>query len=297
MVFGGAASIAEKLIAGVRDMFVEVGLPYVIENVMGASKHMSDAALVVRGQEFGLAVERPRILESGGGLSLSASDFLSEGGCRLRGRCCLGGHARYDRLDYFGRRVRVPCCRGNTFAVMGGAPRRSTVEQCASAMGLDAGHMGFDRMAKAIPPAYASFAFGQMVRYVLRARYGLTVPSFDEARRDWPGARRQMQFWRRGAGGTSPALGLWASSQLLDPRGLRCSPSAVVRSLRLREAPDAAEGGQTQALMRLYLPREPLPVVSIGSRASLRKWPFVRLICRTPATSTRRVARALPALG
>ena len=91
---------------------------------------------------------------------------------------------------------------------MGGAPRRSTVEQCASAMGLDAGHMGFDRMAKAIPPAYASFAFGQMVRYVLRARYGLTVPSFDEARRDWPGARRQMQFWRRGAGGTSPALGL-----------------------------------------------------------------------------------------
>ena len=64
MVFGGAASIAEQLISAVRDMLVETGLPFVIENVMGASTHMvSSASVVLRGQDFGLQTERPRILE------------------------------------------------------------------------------------------------------------------------------------------------------------------------------------------------------------------------------------------
>ena len=40
-------------------------------------------------------------------------------------------------------------------------------------MGLDVGHMTFKEMAKAIPPAYAQFAFGEMVRFTLSP--GITI--------------------------------------------------------------------------------------------------------------------------
>ena len=81
MVFGGAASKAEQLISAVRDMLEETGLPFLIENVMGASTHMrTSASIVLRGQDFGLATERPRIIESGGGLELRQSQCLADGG-------------------------------------------------------------------------------------------------------------------------------------------------------------------------------------------------------------------------
>ena len=171
-------------------------------------------------------------------MQLQPCEYLAPGGSQLRSRCCLGEHARYDRLDTFGRRMRVPCCRGNTFAVMGGAPRRSTVAQCAEAMGLDIGHMGFDRMAKAIPPAYASYTLGAMVRHVLQTRFGIRALSFDEARSDWPAAQRQMRLWIRGAGGVSPTLGL----RLEAPREQRdAKHSQVLGGVgRCRKSPSCA---------------------------------------------------------
>ena len=141
---------------------VETGLPFIIENVRGAASELLPHAITLRGQEYGLQTERPRLFEAGGGLVLQVSSLLAPGGAGLRARSCLGGRARYDRLDRFGMRMRVPCCSGNTYAIMGDAPRRCTADECADAMGLDRGHMPFGRMAKAIPPAYASDLLGQV---------------------------------------------------------------------------------------------------------------------------------------
>ena len=80
MAFGGVASSAEKLIAQVRDLLDEIGLPYIIENVLGASSWMRPHAIILRGQEFGLQVDRGRFCEPGGGLELRLCEALASGG-------------------------------------------------------------------------------------------------------------------------------------------------------------------------------------------------------------------------
>ena len=89
--------------------------------------------------------------------------------------------------------------------------------------------MDFDRMSKAVPPVYASFAFGQLARHTLRQRYGLDVPSYDAARLDLPRARRRMLHLRRGAGGTSASL------------GMQLEPASVVVCDAQKEAYDASD--------------------------------------------------------
>ena len=135
----------------------------------------------------------------------------------LRRRCCLGEKARYAKLDSFGRRFAVPCCAGNIFPVMGSHPSRSSVAENARAMGLDEDHMPFARMAKAIPPVYAAFLFGQVVRHVLKSNYGVDVPSWDEAQGDLPRARRHMVHLLRGGGGPSPNLGVELKAHEASP--------------------------------------------------------------------------------
>ena len=205
---GGHHSNAPRLIARTRDMLEELGLPYVIENVQGASSELRGDALVLRGQDFGLETERPRLFEAGGGLTLRHDPFLAEGGAALRARCCLGAKARYAKLDCFGRRLRVPCCQGNIYPVMGQSPSRSSLAENARAMAIDVGHMSFARMAKAIPPAYSAFIHGSIMRHVLWTKYGLRVPSWREAQADLPKARRDLAFWMRGGGGPSPSMGV-----------------------------------------------------------------------------------------
>ena len=205
---GGHNSSAPRLIAQTRDLLQELGLPFVIENVQGASRELSGEALCLRGQDFGLETERPRLFEAGGGLVLKHDAELAGRGAALRARCCLGAKARYAKLDCFGRRLPVPCCEGNIYPVMGKAPSRSSVADNARAMGLDVDHMPFARMAKAIPPSYASFIFGEITRHVLRSQYGLLAPSWGEAQKDLAGARREMALWTRGGGGTDPSQGV-----------------------------------------------------------------------------------------
>ena len=205
---GGHASDAPRLISQTRDMLEELGLPYIIENVRGASNELSPDSLNLRGQEFGLETERPRLFEAGNGLALSPCRFLARGGAELRTRSCLGGRARYTKLDHFGRRFAVPCCQGNLFPVMGSYPSRSSPEENARAMGIDEGHMPFERLAKAIPPAYSAYLMGFFVRHTLRQRYGVEALTYDEALEDMPKARRQMSHMLRGAGGADPRQGV-----------------------------------------------------------------------------------------
>ena len=52
-----------------------------------------------------------------------------------------------------------PCCAGNLFAVQGTSPWRCSSADCAAAMGVDEGHMPYERLAQAVPPAYAQLVF------------------------------------------------------------------------------------------------------------------------------------------
>ena len=51
--FDGVGSRAPRLISATRDLLLELGLPFIIENVGGASREMHDATRLV-GQDFGL---------------------------------------------------------------------------------------------------------------------------------------------------------------------------------------------------------------------------------------------------
>ena len=76
---GGHNSSAPRLISQTRDLLRELGLPYIIENVQGASSELSSEAITLRGQDFGLETERPRLFEAGNGLEIRPSSFLTEG--------------------------------------------------------------------------------------------------------------------------------------------------------------------------------------------------------------------------
>ena len=206
--FAGAASTVERLIAVTRDVLEALGLPYVIENVLGARSEIRDHAIIVRGQDFGLRTERPRFLESGGGFELILDPTLAQGGGALRRGCCLGERNRYGRLDSFKMPCRVPCCRGNIFSVMGSAPYMCTEAQEAAAMGLDSGHMPHHKMSKALPPAYMEYVTGQLAMHTLRVRYGVIPISFSEMLAAPAKSRRALALLARGAGGTSPSLGM-----------------------------------------------------------------------------------------
>lgn len=46
-------------------------------------------------------------------------------------------------------------------------------------MGVDSGHMGYGRLAQAIPPAYSQLVFSQMCMQIAHDRFGVPVISYD----------------------------------------------------------------------------------------------------------------------
>lgn len=60
---GTKADTRRDFIADIRSRLQLAGVPYVIENVVGARKHMHDPFLL-RGGMFGLGVDRPRLFET-----------------------------------------------------------------------------------------------------------------------------------------------------------------------------------------------------------------------------------------
>ena len=87
--FAGAPSREARLIAQTREMLRGTGLMFVIENVEGARSELSSEAVKLYGQMFGLRVNRPRLFESGGGMSLHLDAALVEGSA-LAMRCGAG---------------------------------------------------------------------------------------------------------------------------------------------------------------------------------------------------------------
>ena len=179
---------------------------WAIENVMGASRYMSEGAAEIDGALFGLRVLRSRLYESNFGVHVD--ECLAAPARRLRDRCCLGSRRRFRAFDEFGRPEKRSCCGGNIFSVVGRRPFRCTFEECASAMGFDYGHCDYERMAQAVPPQYGQLVFAQACGRLAQKQFGAPFITFDEMRARPSWARRTMALWLRGAGEPSPAAGM-----------------------------------------------------------------------------------------
>jgi DNA (cytosine-5)-methyltransferase 1 len=135
-----AQSAWPKLIIPTREALEKTGLPYVIENVAGAKRHMRDP-IKLSGGMFGLGVDRPRLFESN--VALLSMDYR-------RPASVVGIYGR----AHDGRRLWT---RGDG-SVLRAA---SSLEEGNEAMGID--WMEWHELTEAIPPAYTEFIGAQLL--------------------------------------------------------------------------------------------------------------------------------------
>lgn len=135
------------LIPPTRRMLIDSGLPYVIENVVGASRSMLGFVLTLDGGMFGLGVHRPRLFESN-------VLILSPG---------RGSHGE-QKIGVYGAR---PDGRKLNYATGQRAAR--SLEEGRAAMGID--WMEWRELAESIPPAYTEF-IGTQLFAAVRLRGG-----------------------------------------------------------------------------------------------------------------------------
>ena len=199
---GGARHPA--LIEQTRDLAEELCEFYSIENVMGASRHLP-GAIELDGPLFGLKVFRSRLFETN--FPIHLDECVSLPARALRARCCLGRRRRWRLLDEFGRPT-AACCCGNMFAPLGKQPVGCSACECAEAMGVDPGHMSYERLAQSIPPDYAQLISSQMCMHAAGIKFGVPKVTFDESRRRPQWARATLARWLRGAGDDRLPAGL-----------------------------------------------------------------------------------------
>jgi DNA (cytosine-5)-methyltransferase 1 len=124
------------LVAATRAKLQASGLPYIIENVVGAPLHN---AIMLCGTMFGLQVRRHRLFESNVMLfAPSVHEHCQRGGIRKRGE---GG----SLYRVYGHEV-------------------GTVDEWGAAMGID--WMAKPELAQAIPPAYSEYLGRQIMAYL-----------------------------------------------------------------------------------------------------------------------------------
>lgn len=132
------------LIAETRDALLEVGGPYVIENVAGARSELLDPIMLC-GLSFGLRVFRHRLFESN--VPLSPLPHPSHRGHRVAGWRHGVKH------------------EGDMFAVYGDGGGKGSTAEWQAAMGID---WTDDRkaIAEAIPPAYTEHIGWQLLTHL-----------------------------------------------------------------------------------------------------------------------------------
>jgi hypothetical protein len=130
------------LIPETRELLDAAGLPYVIENVQGATMRRD---LTLCGEMFGLGVIRHRYFELGG-WSTEAPEHVPH-----RGRVAGYRHGQWYEGPYF--------------AVYGNGGGKGSVEQWQTAMGID-WISGRVLLAEAIPPAYTEFVGARLLEEV-----------------------------------------------------------------------------------------------------------------------------------
>lgn len=134
------------LIAKTREALLQVGGPYVIENVVGAASELRDP-ITLCGLAFNLRVFRHRLFESN--LTLSAPEHPSHHGHRVAG---WRHGVKYE---------------GDMFAVYGEGGGKGTTAEWQAAMGID---WTDDRKAltEAVPPAYTAHIGLQLLTHLAR---------------------------------------------------------------------------------------------------------------------------------
>ena len=249
------------LIAGFRDQCEALfgdGRKWAIENVMGAGPYMAERSQTIDGSLFGLRVARARLYETNFDLHIDAR--VRAPAERLAARCCLGGRRRFKRLDEFGRNIKGACCEGNIYTLQGKSPWRCTLAESAAAMGVDIGHMSYERLAQSVPPKYSQLVFSQMCMHQAADKFGTPKITYDEmcARPAW--ARRVLGFWLRGAGAPEATAGqLFMPAPSLaseTPRTARAElhqDDGCEREAEFRELYYSHAGGYDQQLVKAGL--------------------------------------------
>lgn len=143
---GGKADSHTDYIANVRWRVVMHGAPYVIENVVGARKHLLHP-VTISGGSFGLGVERPRLFECSFPVTPPAYRKVTNP---------IGVYGQ--KPD--GRRLSTRRDGSTQHAAKG-------LEQGARAMGID--WMEWRELAEAIPPAYTEWIGRQYAATLERA--------------------------------------------------------------------------------------------------------------------------------
>lgn len=130
------------LIEMVRDLLLETGLPYVIENVAGALREMR-SPIELTGEMFGLRVHRPRLFES---------------------NVLLLAHPRPSRqpdpVAVYGKNDQ----RRLWTRVDGSELRAATLKEAQEGMGID--WMTWGEIKEAIPPAYTELIGHQLMAHL-----------------------------------------------------------------------------------------------------------------------------------
>jgi len=135
----------EALIADTRELLIETGLPYVIENVAGAKRELIDPVLLC-GSGFGLGVRRHRYFES----NVFLTGIPCAHGAQGTPVGVYGDHAdRVEVLRPDGTR------RGR---------KASSVEEARDAMGMP--WASWRGLTEAIPPAYTEHIGRQVAAHV-----------------------------------------------------------------------------------------------------------------------------------
>lgn len=131
------------LIGPTRELLAATGLPYVIENVIGAPLR---EPICLCGRSFGLAVRRHRLFELGG----FAIPLIPPCSCGESPALQVNGHPG-------GSSVRDP------------RSRFGSTQEWAVGLGID--WMTGAEMAEAIPPAYTEFIGSQLIELVREKSY------------------------------------------------------------------------------------------------------------------------------
>lgn len=136
-------SDAPELIAPIRQAMQATGLPYVIENVLGARAEL-DHPYMLTGEMFGLRVHRPRLFETSFPMLVPQPPARQRDPMAVYGK--LDGRRLWTRSD--GTELRAP----------------SSLEEAQQAMGID--WMTWDEIREAIPPAYTELIGLQLAQHL-----------------------------------------------------------------------------------------------------------------------------------
>ena len=169
-------------------------IPFLLEQVSGASPVMGINQIRLRGSMFGIRVDRLRIWEAHR-TTLHLDEALRQPGEQLRVQTCLGPRRRYPRLSYHGLPERQVCCAGSIFSLQGCRPYHATLEECSYALGMGKPIMDYLRLRNAIPPPFSTYTIAETIGQIMQDQLECPYITYDEALKDMGSAREKLRNW------------------------------------------------------------------------------------------------------